>query len=136
MELIRCEPDKKHICLCLGVVFCIDILVLKLQRVNPAVFESCLFHIRKLYISDTAIHLRTRVVRALYRYINSVMYRWRCIDTAIQRDTSKLMYHHPSVSAAIHLSKRYIIFVMYRRDTSRYIYPRVWSERCIDTSIP
>ena len=24
------------------------------------------------------------------------MYRWRCIDTAIQRDTSDLMYHHPS----------------------------------------
>ena len=45
---------------------------------------------------DTAIHLRTRVHRALYTIHQlcdvSLMYR----DTAIQRDTSNLMYHHPS----------------------------------------
>ena len=48
---------------------------------------------RHLYIT---IHYARIESQGVYRYINQLMYRLMYRYTAIQRDTSEMMYPHPS----------------------------------------
>ena len=89
------------LCSCLEVISSIDIRVSTLQIVLTGKFASLPSHIRKRYISDTAIHLRAHGVTGVYTIHQEADVSPCRIDTAIHRDTSILMYHHPSVRCAI-----------------------------------
>ena len=52
---------------------------------------------RHLYIT---IHYTRIESQGVYRYINQLMYRLMYRYTAIQRDTSEMMYPHPSRARA------------------------------------